>query len=258
MGRWTVTSGTLTRPAIATTMIAVGAGQPGAATVSCIQVDPALVRLELISGTKQPDRSQPASGAIPLADRTSLLAAFNAGFMMSDSRGGWFSNGRTAMPLRAGAASLVFRNDGTADVGIWGRDVTMSMSVTAVRQNLQLLIDGGAPTALVTTRAYELVWGNTIRHQLAVWRSGVGITRNGRLVYAAGRGLTVPQLTEGLLAAGAVRAMELDINTQFVDAYLFQPSPVGPIGTKLSPSMRYGPEHYLTPQARDFVEVLAR
>jgi hypothetical protein len=35
------------------------------------------------------------------------------------------------------------------------------------------------------------------------------------------------------------------------------PSSTGPIGTKLVASMRYGPEHYLTSQGRDFVEVLA-
>jgi hypothetical protein len=223
-----------------------------------MRIDPALVRLQLIPGTQQPDPSPSAPGSVPLADRASLLAAFNAGFKMSQSVGGWFSNGHLAVPLRAGAASLVFRDDGTADVGVWGRDVTMDRSVTAVRQNLLLLIDNGAPTALVMTPAYELVWGKTLHHQIAVWRSGVGITKDGQLVYCAGQGLRVPQLTQGLLAAGALRAMELDINTQFVDAYLYRPSPSGPLGTKLVAAMRYGPDHYLTTQARDFVEVLAR
>jgi hypothetical protein len=212
----------------------------------------------LLTGTEQPDTSHPTSGAVPTADRSSLLAAFNAGFKMSDSRGGWFSDGQQAAPLRDGAASLVLRSDGTADVGVWGRDVTMSPSVTAVRQNLQLLIDSGVPTPLVTTPEFERVWGYTVRHRVAVWRSGIGITKDGRLVYAAGKALTVRQLTSALVAAGAVRGMELDINTQFVDAYLYRPSASGPVGTKLTESMRYGPEHYLTPQARDFVEVLAR
>jgi Phosphodiester glycosidase len=258
VGGWTVTSGTPQRPAVAARLVEIDAGRPGTPTISCLRIDPGLVRLQLITGTQEPDASQPASGAVPLADRASLLAAFNAGFKLSQSRGGWFSNGRLAVPLRAGAASLLLRSDGTADVGLWGRDVTMSPSVTAVRQNLQLLVDNGAPTALVTTPAYELVWGKTIHHQIAVWRSGIGITKDGLLVYVAGQALTVPQLAMGLFAAGAVRAMELDINTQFVDAYLYRPSPVGPVGTKLAASMRYGPEHYLTPQARDFVEVLAR
>jgi hypothetical protein len=257
VGRWTVTAGTPQRPAVAAAVFPIGPGQPGM-TVSCMRIDPALVRLELIPGTQQPDASQPAAGSVPLGDRASLLAAFNAGFKMSQSVGGWFSNGHLAVPLRSGAASLVIRSNGTADVGIWGRDVTMNPSVTAVRQNLQLLIDRGAPTALVTTPAYELVWGKTLHHQIAVWRSGVGVTENGLLVYCAGKALTAPQLAQGMLAGGVVRAMELDINTQFVDAYLYRPSASGPLGTDLAAAMRYGPEHYLTPQGRDFIEVLAR
>jgi hypothetical protein len=223
-----------------------------------MRIDPRLVRLRLITGTQQPDASQPNSGVVPPEDRDSLIAAFNAGFKMSESRGGWFSSGRQAIPLRTGAASLVLRDDGTADVGLWGRDVTMSPSVIAVRQNLQLLIDGGVQTALVATPAFESVWGNTVRHRTAAWRSGVGVTKEGLLVYGAGKALTVRQLANGLLAAGAVRAMELDINSQFVDAYLYHQSPAGPVGTKLATAMRYGPEHYLTSQARDFVEVLER
>jgi hypothetical protein len=255
---WTITSGTPAQPAVATTVMDIDAGQPGTPTVSCMRIDPALVRLRLISGTQEPDTSQPTSGAVPLVDRASLLAAFNSGFKLSQSRGGWFSDGRMAVPLRAGAASLVLRGDGEADVGVWGRDDTMGPSIVAVRQNLELLVDGGSPTPFVTTPAYELVWGKTLHHQIAVWRSGIGITKDRLLVYCAGQALTVPQLATGLLAAGAERAMELDINTQFVDAYLYRPSPTAPVGTKLVASMRYGPEHYLTPQARDFVEVLAR
>jgi hypothetical protein len=258
IGVWKVTAGTPKHPAVATAMFATEAGKSGTPTVSCIRIDPRLVRLRLLTGTEQPDTSHPTTGAVPTADRKSLLAAFNAGFKMSDSRGGWFSNGHQAAPLRLGAASLVLRSDGTADVGVWGRDVSMTRAVTAVRQNLQLLIDDGVPTALVATTKVEQVWGYTVRHRVAVWRSGIGITKEGRLVYAAGKALTVQQLTNALLAAGAMRAMELDINTQFVDAYLYRPSAAGPVGTKLAASMRYGPEHYLTPQARDFVEVLAR
>ena len=47
------------------------------------------------------------------------------------------------LPLRAGAASFVIYVDGTATVGQWGRDVTMTPNVTSVRQNLDLLVDNG-------------------------------------------------------------------------------------------------------------------
>jgi hypothetical protein len=222
-----------------------------------MRIDPRLVQMTLVPGTQQP-AAGPAAGAVPVTDRSTLIAAFNAGFKMKDTNGGWFSQGRTAVPLLAGTASLVFRNNGTADVGIWGRDDTMDPRVNAVRQNRLLLIDNRRPNPLVATPYFLFVWGATIHKQEAVWRSGIGITKQGLLVYAAGRSLTVPQLTAALLAVGAIRAMELDINTQFVDAYTYTPSAIGPVGTKLVPSMRYGPDHYLNPQPRDFVEVLSR
>ena len=232
-------------------------GSLSSAIVSAMRIDPRFVQMTLVPGTEQPVASTTA-GVVPMGDRNTLIAAFNAGFKMKDTNGGWFSQGRTAVPLTAGVASLVLRSNGTADVGVWGRDDTMDPLVTAVRQNRLLLIDHSTPNPLVTTPYYRFVWGATIHKQEAVWRSGIGITKNGSLVYAAGRSLTVPQLTAAFLAVGAVRAMELDINTQFVDAYIYTPSATGPIGTKLVPSMRYGPDHYLNPQPRDFIEVRSR
>ena len=102
------------------------------------------------------------------------------------------------MPLVDGAASLVIDADGSVTVGAWGSDVTMSPGVVAVRQNLVPLVEGGRPTA-AGDRADWQAWGNTcgaascapsvpgVEYQ---WRSGVGVTAHGALVYAAG---PVPQ-----------------------------------------------------------------
>jgi len=237
--------------------IVVDPGRP-ALVAGVLRIDPRAVRLHLVPGSKEPGNGLLSDGAVAPADRTALIAAFNAGFKMKQSNGGWFSAGATPVPLTAGAASLVLRDDGTAQVGIWGRDVTMDAHVIAVRQNLTLLVDGGVPTPGVSSPDYEGMWGKTIHHLRAVPRSGVGITAQGTLVYVAGRGLLVGDLAQALVAAGAVRAMELDINPQFVDAYTYASGPSGPVGTPLIPGLRYGPEHYLQPQERDFVEVLSR
>ena len=50
-----------------------------------------------------------------------------------------------------------------------------------------------------------------------VWRSGIGITADGALVYVGGPGLNITDLANLLVRAGAVRAMELDINTDWVN-----------------------------------------
>ena len=44
--------------------------------------------------------------------RTDLVAAFNAGFLMSNAEGGYYTQGQTVLPLRAGAASFVIYTDG--------------------------------------------------------------------------------------------------------------------------------------------------
>ena len=73
-----------------------------------------------------------------------MAAVFSAGFRLDgDSHGGWYGEGREARPLVPGAASLVLRRDGTADVGAWGTEVRMGPNVASVRQNLVPLVDGG-------------------------------------------------------------------------------------------------------------------
>jgi len=69
--------------------------------------------------------------------------------------------------------------------------------------------------------------------------------------------MLVSDLAQALISAGSERAMELDINTQFVNAFTYTPGPSGPVGRKLLPTLRYGPDHYLQPQDRDFIEVLS-
>ena len=124
-----------------------------------------------------------------------LVAALNGGFKMADAHGGYYTEGRLIDPLVAGDASVVIYSNGAVTVGAWGGDVRMTRSVVAVRQNLVPLVAGGRPTALAESPDWQ-AWGNTcgakscassvpgIEHQ---WRSGLGVTANGALVYAEAR-----------------------------------------------------------------------
>lgn len=252
-GQWTVTAGTTERPAVATTFLRPDPVHTSI-VVGVLRIDPSQVHMDLIAGTEQPGGPAPSGGAVPAADRGSLVAAFNAGFRMSEANGGWYSAGRTAVPLRDGSAALVLRDDGRADVGVWGRDDRMEPHVTAVRQNLALIVDGGRLVS-GTEDAANLLWGKTLGHKVLVNRSGVGITADGALVYVGGPGLSVATLGRTLVAAGAVRAMEMDINTAWVNAFTYVPGPNGPTGTKLVDTMTHGADRYLRPQTRDFVAV---
>ena len=134
----------------------------------------------------------------------------------------------------------------------------MSPDVASVRQNLDLLVDGGKPVpglnATDTTR-----WGATLGDQIYVWRSGVGVTADGALVYVGGPGLNITSLADLLVRAGAVRAMELDINTDWVNFASYNPATrrgaaSAANGTDLLPDMVGTPSRYFTTWwARDFI-----
>jgi hypothetical protein len=65
-------------------------------------------------------------------------------------------------------------------------------------------------------------------------------------------------LAAALIAVGAVRAMEMDINPAWVTFDTFTDGPGGPTGTKLLSTMNFPTTHYLYPSTRDFVAVFAR
>ena len=129
----------------------------------------------------------------------------------------------------------------------------MTPAVTAVRQNLGLLIDGGA---IVPDAGTSYLWGGTLGNRVYVWRSGVGITAHGDLVYVAGPGLDVATLAQVLQRAGAVRATELDINTSWVTLTMFTSNGHGGVVPwKLLPSMQRPADRYLVAGTRDFFEL---
>jgi len=227
-------------------------------------MDTNLLSAALYSGSTIPGGG-PWVNTAPVSTQAAgkLVAAFNAGFLMSNAEGGYYTEGKAVDPLRAGAASFVIYNNGTATVGQWGRDVTMTPDVRAVRQNLDLVVDGGLPVpgldANDTTR-----WGFTLRNQVYVWRSGVGVTANGALVYVGGPDLNITDLADVLARAGAVRAMELDINTDWVNFSTYAPAtPTGIAssnnGTELLTSMTGGAGRYFQSYwSRDFFTMSVR
>jgi len=223
-------------------------------------MDPRRVRFQLYSGYQEPGGSGwPFTAPISPAVRPILVAAFNSGFKLADSRGGYYAGGKIAPghPLVAGKASFIIYTDGTATVGMWGRDATMGPDIMAVRQNLILLIDGGKEAPNLDQNSLAN-WGYTVHNTTLVWRSGVGVDARGHLIYAAGNGLSVHSLADVLLAAGCVRAMELDINSEWVNFFSYTSSPGGTVGTKLIPGMQPPVDRYFEPSDRDFIAAFIR
>jgi len=244
---------TLIRPSVIHTSFVVGVAW----------MDPELLKATLYSGSQIPGGG-PFTHTAPISptDSTSLVAAFNAGFLMSAANGGYYTDSKTIIPLRTGAASFVVYKNGSFALGQWGSDVSMTPSVVSVRQNLDLLVDNGqiVPAAYA---ANSSAWGATLGGGLYVWRSALGITANGALLYVGGPGLDIYNLANIMVHAGAVRAMELDINTDWVNYSAYQPAtPNGQAspanGTELLAGMTGTPGRYFEPWwARDFITMSA-
>ncbi len=226
-------------------------------------MDTKLLRATLYSGSTIPGggpyrHTAPVS---PSAAR-SIVAAFNAGFLMDNAQGGYYTDGKTVIPLRTGAASFIVYRNGTANIVKWGRDATMTPDVVSVRQNLDLLVDDGKPVPGLNPND-TTQWGFTLGNAVDVWRSGLGVTADGALVYVGGPGLNITTLADILARAGAIRAMELDINTDWVSLATYAPgSPHGAAtaanGTDLLPSMFGTPARYFESWwSRDFITMSA-
>jgi hypothetical protein len=225
-------------------------------------MDPKLLKAVHVPGLREPAGAPQKYGAqIPNELRPSTVVAFNSAFRLDDARGGFWDEGTEVRPLVNGQASFVIDKDGTANVVAWGRDRTMDANVSSVRQNLALVVDNGVSAAGLDSEA-TTKWGATVGNQVLVWRSGVGVDRNGGLIYIAGPGLSVNQLAELFLRAGAVRAMELDINSDWTTAYIFEQTDpnnaAAIIGNKLLPDMKRGGDRYLVTGERDFYTMVAR
>jgi hypothetical protein len=217
-----------------------------------------LVKMVLHPGYRVPGTaglSQPAE--VPHSERATLLATFNSGFTMNDANGGYWQDGKTVVPLRRGAASMVFYKDGHVDVANWN-STNPGPDVAAVRQNLGLLVDNGSITPDVDSTT-TMTWGATLGNKTYVWRSAVGIRKDGSLIFVAGASLSVRTLANIAHDAGAVRAMELDINPQWTNFITYtHPSPGEAVPHMLTKDEQANPYRYLQPSSRDFVAVLAR
>ena len=193
-------------------------------------MDPKLLSAQLYSGSFIPGGG-PYRWTAPVTAKSSeiLVAAFNAGFRMQDANGGYYTQGHTIIPLRNGAASVVIYKDGSMTVAKWGRDVSMNNQIASVRQNLDLIVDQGkAVPGLASQNTTK--WGRTLGGTFNVWRSGLGVTKNGAIIYVGGPSLSISDLANVLVRAGAVQGMELDINIDWVQFSSY----TGALGTPIN------------------------
>ncbi|MGH3279735.1 MAG: hypothetical protein ACRDNW_11450 [Trebonia sp.] len=257
-GQWRLAEKVNGEPAILTTFLRDATYTSQVNGIASI--DQRLVKFSLRPGTEDPGPAKwGVPDYIPAGQRKGLLATFNGGFKLNSAGGGFYLNGIYHGSLVKGAASVVYYKDGTIKIGEWGRDFTMSSSIAGVRQNLKLLVDHGKVSADANSNVMSN-WGATLGGGYYVWRSGLGITKDGRIVYVYGSALSAKDLGELLQRAGAVEGMQMDINPAWMkfDYYQAKGNPGDPTPVPLLPTQQPSPYSYYTPSTRDFTAVYAR
>src|SRR6478752_2474658 len=174
-----------------------------------------------------PGRYEPPSApirgpmSVPPGQRWRLFATFNGGFIYNDGGNGSSINGRQYEPLKAGLATLLAYRNGQVDVKTWHGGPVAGPQVAFARQSLPLIID------------------------------------HGRLIYAAADYQTVVTLARILQRAGAVRAMQLDINPEWPTLITYsRRGGLDPV--RVVPNYQQPVGRYLVPDDRDFFAVYRR
>jgi len=211
-----------------------------------------------------PGASEPPSAAvrgpmmIPHDQRWRLLATFNSGFVYTQGLNGSVDNGRVNEPLHAGNATLIQYRNGRVAIVKWSGGANAGPDVAFARQSLAPIVWNGRLNPGLNTDPNSYQWGYTLGHVGLVWRTGLGIDHHGDLIFVVANNQTVVSLARILQHAGAVRAMELDINPEWHTLITYNHRYRQLVPTMVEPQPMQSANRYLTPDNRDFFAVYRR
>ena len=218
-------------------------------------IDPRRTSIALYPGRQEPSVAIPRGlMEAPPALRGRLLATFNSGFKLQDAHGGFALGGVTYAPLHDGMGTILRYRDGRMDIVDWQGGASAGAGIDYARQNLPLIVSAGQPNPNLTDGPE---WGATLGNAVRVWRSGIGIDARGDLIYAAAADQTVGSLAQILIHAGAIRAMQLDINDYWTSFNSYA-APQAAQPSKLLAAMVRPADRYLSADDRDFFAVYLR
>lgn len=172
-----------------------------------------------VGSTDPTDSSEAPIDAGPAIDWRSegppgVVAVFNGGFKPNAKAGGSMVDGVTLVPLVRNDMTIAINNGGHWAMGLWGGPNFPPRNFHAIsyRQNLGALVlhDSLSPSA---APQYWRRWGSPLHGQPREPRTGIGVDGHGNLIYVGTmQGVLANQLGTALMRAGAVTAMQLDMN----------------------------------------------
>ncbi len=168
-------------------------------------------------------------------------------------------NGRVIVPARDNMMTIALDKDSAIRIGKWGQPGLVTTNTVSWRQNGPPMIDAGAINPL-THDMTASNWGANLDGSVAVWRSSLGLSKDGKtLFYAAGNALVTEPLANAMQRAGAWNAMQLDINNYWVHFDAVR-ADTGAMKTEaLFDSMsKQDDDRYLKSNKRDFFYVVTQ
>lgn len=227
------------------------------AIVSLVKMDTTSLALGSVAGTVEPGGKvgKYGTGRVPksIVQDGSLVAAFDGGFQYRDGAYGMVVGDKTYLPLKNDLGTIVGYKDGSIKIFNYTGQY-LGGATAFVRQNGPLLIENGAIT--VTNPDSRQTWGRVVGADTFTWRSGIGITKKGELIFAAGNNLSPLTLAQALIAAGATNALQLDINPHWVRFNIFNSTGSGQYDSApLNKEMTDGAKEYLNGYQKDFFYV---
>ncbi len=226
--------------------------------VAIVALDAARLRLHVVAGTREPAPAVrvPRPGLIPSSDVPSLVAAFNGGFKAMHGQHGMMVNGQTLLAPQPDSDTIALYRDGSVRIAPWSVISNTLPLMESFRQTPAYLArEGQINPDLQNERI--VAWGKSVSGKIAIWRSALGVSADGRtLYYAAGESLTAQTLAQALVAAGASDVAELDVNWSFERFLTYAPKTGNLTEHVLLDAMVYDPGMYVArPAPRDFFYV---
>lgn len=242
------------------TTVRVDPERPDAIT-ELVLADPRVSELRMVGGTEHPRSTtgEVGTGMVPASERARTLAAFNGGFQAVHGNYGMIVDRTVLLPPLPQIATVATYSDGTALLGTWGDERTpLPLGLVSLRQNLPPLADQGQFNPLG-----RKTWGFTLKGSdpIFTWRSGLGVTRAGALLYAVCVRCSADTLADAMVIADAEYAMHLDMNISNIGWEFWRPgADAGRIERQslMVDMWRSEEPRYVEPHPRDFFYLVTR
>lgn len=233
-------------------------------TVTVVAIDLSRARIHLVAGTREPEASPPVPddrrpGLVPAAQHAALLAVMNGGWKAQHGHFGMRIGDDVFLPPRD-AGCAVALDDGRVVVGPWSDLAAREKRFEAYRQTPACLLHEGKVHPDLVKDAMSRKWGATDKGGVEIRRSALGVDGTGRYaLFGLGENTSARAMADGMLAAGATSAAELDVNWSYTRFFLYADGPGGTpvIARSLVTKIDAKPTAYVErPSERDFFYVV--